>query len=217
MRAPEAKEENLNEQEDLQAARQLWDDAAATFDNEPDHGLRDPKVRAAWQALLRQWLPHTPKRILDIGCGTGSLSVLMAELGHEVTGIDLSPAMIAHAKAKAEAAGRQVSFHVMDAAHPQLAPQRFDIILCRHLLWALPQPAEVVVRWLTLLIPGGRLILIEGFWHTGAGMRQQQILDALPASLSNLNIQPLSDNSALWGGEMSDDRYAVIAEYEGNF
>lgn len=205
----------MNDQEELQATRQLWDEAAATFDNEPDHGLRDPVVRAAWLALLREWLPQAPKRILDIGCGTGSLSLLMSELGHEVSGIDLSPAMIDQANAKAQASSKQINFQVMDAAYPQLAPQRFDVILCRHLLWTLPQPPQVLERWVNLMTPGGRLILIEGFWNTGAGLQQQEVLAALPLSLSNVTQQRLSDNSQLWGGEVSDERYAVIADYEG--
>jgi 2-polyprenyl-3-methyl-5-hydroxy-6-metoxy-1,4-benzoquinol methylase len=210
------KERALSEQEGLQATRQFWDDAAATFDNEPDHGLRDAVIYAAWRDLLLQWLPRTPKRILDIGCGTGSLSLLLAELGHEVTGIDLSPEMIAHAKVKAEAASRQISFLVMDAAHPQLAPQRFDVIVCRHLLWTLTEPAQVLERWVNLLAPSGRLILIEGFWHTGAGLHEHEVMDAVPLSLFNITLQRLSDNPALWGGKVSDERFAVIADYEAS-
>jgi ubiquinone/menaquinone biosynthesis C-methylase UbiE len=202
----------MSDKEYLEATRQLWDDAAATFDHEPDHGLRDPTVHAAWRDLLMGWLAPTPKRVLDIGCGTGSLSLICAALGHEVTGIDLSPAMIAQAQAKALAAGYPITFHVMDAAHPQLPSQNFDLLVCRHLLWALPEPAQVLQRWVKLLLPGGRLILIEGFWKTGAGLHAQEVKDALPSSVTNFVVQNLSDNSKLWGGEVSDERYAVIAD-----
>src|SRR5262249_2157155 len=151
--------------------------------------------RDAWRGLLRQWLPPAPKRILDIGCGTGSLSLLMAEMGHEVSAIDLSPAMIAQAKTKALAGGQSINFQVMDAAYPQLPAKNFDALLCRHLLWALPEPSRVLQRWLALLAAGGRMILIEGFWHTGAGLHATEIvnaLNALPASLSNVTVQQLS-------------------------
>ncbi len=196
----------------LQTTRQLWDDAAATFDNEPDHGLRDPLVRKAWCEQLQQWLPPQPAAVLDIGCGTGSLSSLIAALGHQVTAIDLSPAMIAQAEAKARAAGQAVTFGVMDAAYPQLGAQRFDLILCRHLLWALPNPAGVLQRWVDLLLPDGRLVLIEGFWHTGAGLHAQEVVAALPAVLRKHALQALSDQTALWGGPVTDERYAVIAD-----
>jgi 2-polyprenyl-3-methyl-5-hydroxy-6-metoxy-1,4-benzoquinol methylase len=83
----------------------LWDASAATFDDEADHGLRDPDVRAAWTALLLPLMPDPPARILDLGCGTGSLAVLLAQAGHEVTGIDASMQMLALARAKAATAG----------------------------------------------------------------------------------------------------------------
>ncbi|MEZ4680940.1 MAG: class I SAM-dependent methyltransferase [Caldilineaceae bacterium] len=160
--------------ERLQSARETWDAEAATFDNEPDHGLRDPAIRNAWLTLLRGWLPSKPAAILDIGCGTGTLSTLVAEQGHTVTGIDLSPAMIAQAQAKAAAAGQAIAFSVMDAANPQLAPGNFDLILCRHLLWALPKPRQVLARLGGALTAGGppavdRRLLAHGRRSTYAG------------------------------------------------
>src|SRR5215208_3144651 len=105
-----------NNEKRLQESRQYWDDLASTFDNEPDHGLRDPVVRGTWIKLLETWLPQTSVTILDIGCGTGSLSIALAELGHKVTGIDLSPSMISLAQPKAASYGLPIEFHVMDAA-----------------------------------------------------------------------------------------------------
>jgi 2-polyprenyl-3-methyl-5-hydroxy-6-metoxy-1,4-benzoquinol methylase len=61
------------------------------------------------------------------------LSLVLAELGHRITGIDLSPSMISLAQAKAATQGFQIEFHVMDAAFPQLSDQKFDVIICRHL------------------------------------------------------------------------------------
>jgi 2-polyprenyl-3-methyl-5-hydroxy-6-metoxy-1,4-benzoquinol methylase len=202
----------LLEREQLNKTQQYWNNAAATFDEEPDHGLRDAGVRQAWLDLIGAWLPSERAPILDIGCGTGSLSILLADLGHVVTGIDLAPAMIAQAKRKAEAAGRQIAFAVMDAREPRLAPQRFKLILCRHLLWMLSDPKLVLQRWVDLLAPGGRLLLIEGYWHTGGGLHAQEVVAALPDRLRNVTVQMLSDRPTLWGGEVTDERYAVIAD-----
>ena len=198
----------------VQESRSLWDAAAASFDDEPDHGLRDPAVRAAWTDLLAALLP-TPGHVLDIGCGTGSLSLVLAERGHRVTGIDLSPAMIERARAKAAAAGQNIAFHIMDAAFPALPPQQFDAVICRHLLWALPEPAEVLQRWVGLLRPGGRLALIEGFWSTGAGLRAGDLVALLPSALTNVVVESLSDRPALWGGAVTDERYAISADLPG--
>jgi SAM-dependent methyltransferase len=71
-----------------------WDMAADSFDVQPDHGLRDPAVRAAWAHLLWAWLPPSPCDVLDLGCGTGSLALLAAGAGHRVVGVDLSPRMV---------------------------------------------------------------------------------------------------------------------------
>jgi len=70
----------------------------------------------------------------DNGCGTGSLSLVLAGLGCKITGIDFSPETISQAEAKARASGYAITFHVMDAVFPQLPPQQFDIVVCRHLL-----------------------------------------------------------------------------------
>jgi 2-polyprenyl-3-methyl-5-hydroxy-6-metoxy-1,4-benzoquinol methylase len=195
----------------LDQSRQLWDSAAPTFDNEVDHGLIG-LARAAWTQVLRAALPLENAAILDAGCGTGSLSVVLAELGHTVTGIDISPEMIKRAEAKAASSGHQINFHVMDAADPQFAPASFDAIVCRHILWALPEPDQVLHRWSKLLKPAGRLALIEGFWSTGAGLHADQVVAALPPSVTNVAVQQLSQQADLWGGVMPDERYIVTAQ-----
>ncbi len=205
----------LIHEQQLNAARATWNAEAALFDDQPDHGLRDPAVRAAWADLLKVSLPASTAAVLDIGCGTGSLSLVLAGLGHAVVGIDLSPEMIALAQAKAAAAGHAIAFHVMDAAFPQLAPGQFDAIVCRHLMWALVEPDRVLERWLRLLKPGGRLLLIEGYWHTGAGLHASELLEMLPAALTQTTLQPLSDRVELWGGMVADERYAILARLPG--
>jgi 2-polyprenyl-3-methyl-5-hydroxy-6-metoxy-1,4-benzoquinol methylase len=196
----------------LGETRQYWDKEAATFDNEPDHGLGDHVVLSAWRELLEISLPSAPSSILDMGCGTGSLSVVMAALGHEVTGLDLSPAMIARAEAKAETVGCSITFKIMDASDPQISQQRFDALVCRHLLWALPDRILALQRWSSLLSPGGRLVLIEGNWQSGGGLRPQQIVEALPSNFSSVIVRDLSAHPNLWGVEVTDERYIVIAD-----
>jgi 2-polyprenyl-3-methyl-5-hydroxy-6-metoxy-1,4-benzoquinol methylase len=193
----------------LQQSRDYWDAEAASFDDQPDHGLRDPVIRAAWEMLLRKSLPPSGGSVLDIGCGTGSLSVVMASLGYQVTGIDFSPEMISRAEAKAKASQQSIKFQVMDAAFPQFPPEQFDAIVCRHLLWALPELDQVLQRWEPLLKLGGRLLLIEGYWHTGAGLLAMQVIDALPKSFPWSSVENLSDQADLWGGTVADNRYAI--------
>ncbi|WP_329408354.1 class I SAM-dependent methyltransferase [Streptomyces sp. NBC_00704] len=188
-----------------------WDAAAAAFDEEPDHGLRDPDVRAAWAGRLRAWLPDRRCDVLDLGCGTGSLSLLASEQGHRVTGVDLSPAMIGLARAKL--AGRDAAFLVGDAAAPPVGEERFDVLLVRHVLWTLPDPARVLRHWRALLRPGGRLVLVEGLWGTVApvGIPADRLTALLAPLSDHVRVEPLSQDVRLWGGPVTDERYAVVA------
>ena len=90
--------------------------------------------------------------VADLGCGTGTLSLLLADEGHRVDGVDFSPAMVARSLAKAEER-RDVRFVVGDAAAPPLDRGAYDVVLCRHVLWALPDPAAALRRWVDLLAP----------------------------------------------------------------
>jgi ubiquinone/menaquinone biosynthesis C-methylase UbiE len=100
----------------------------------------------------------------------------------------------------------------MDAAFPQLPSQHFDVVLGRHILWALPDIDQVLRRWVNLLKPGGRLVLIEGYWFTGAGLHSRLIVEALPPSVATISVQNLSDQPELWGSKISDERYAITAD-----
>jgi SAM-dependent methyltransferase len=194
---------------DLDDVRREWDAEADAFDVEADHGLLDPVTRAAWWALLENVLPAAPARVADLGCGTGSVAVLLAEHGYDVTGLDLSPRMLERARAKAASAGTSCTFAVGDASSPALAAAAYDVVLSRHVVWALPDPAAALRRWVDLLAPGGRLVLVEGLWTTGAGIRA----DALRALVEPLELDvvvtPLTD-PALWGKEIQDERFALV-------
>ncbi len=214
--------------EPIHAITEYWDAAAAAFDDEPDHGLRQEPTRAAWARLLGSWLPTGPADVLDVGCGTGSLSLLLAEAGHRVTGVDLAPRMVERAEAKLAAAGLAGRFLVGDAADPPTGQERYDVLLCRHLLWTMPDPGAALRAWVARLGPGGRLVLVEGRWReagesgvpyvVGAeslpwcgGITAGDLADAVRPLVSDLRIEPLDGDAELWGGPVTDERYALIA------
>lgn len=185
----------------------LWDREAAGFDQAADHGLRDPAVRAAWRELLVGLVP-TPGRVADLGCGTGTLSLLLADEGHTVDGVDFSPEMVRLARAKAGDRD-DVTFRVEDAADVRLPMRRYDTVLCRHVLWAMPDPAAALRRWVDLLSPGGLLVLVEGSWSTGAGLTAAETVALVEATGRGAELTVL-DDAAYWGREIADERYVVV-------
>ncbi len=186
-----------------------WDAEADSFDEEPDHGLLNPETRARWRQMLAAALPPAPARIADIGCGTGTLSILLADMGYQLDALDFSPAMLARARNKAS--GRaEIAFHLGDAAVPSLPPESFDAVLSRHVLWALADPAAALRNWGSLLLPTGRLVLIEGRWHTGAGLAAAD-MRALLAAVGRVGAFTGLADPVLWGGEIADERYLVLS------
>ena len=192
------------------AMRSYWDARAEAFDAEPDHGLRDPSVREAWRALLLSVLPPAPADVVDLGCGTGSLAVLLVEAGYAARGLDLSERMVATAKAKAAAAGVDADFTQGDAVEPTYGPRSCDVVLARHVLWALPEPHDAVGRWVRLLRPGGRLVLVEGSWSTGTGLTAQQGEAIVARHRDQVDVTRL-DDPALWGRVIDDERYLLVS------
>lgn len=190
--------------------REYWDAQAATFDEQPDHGLRDPDVRAAWRDLLLPLMPPAPASVVDLGCGTGSLAVLLAEAGHAVRGVDLSARMVAAAREKARTAGVRAEFEQGDAADPRCAHASCDVVLARHVLWALPHPAAAVARWVALLRPGGRLVFVEGRWFTGAGLTATECQALVLTHRRQATVRRL-DDPALWGSPIDDERYLLLS------
>ncbi len=185
---------------------EIWDAEAATFDDEPDHGLADPAIRQAWRTLLLGVLPPAPARIADLGCGTGTLSKLLADEGFDLDGVDFAPAMVERASAKVP----EARFHLGDAAEPPLDGGTFDVVLCRHVLWAFEDPCAVVRRWTDLLASDGRLVLIEGRWHTGGGLRSERVEEILRSVRTDVEIRHLPD-AVYWGAEISDERYLAVS------
>ena len=112
-----------------------------------------------WMKEIRAQLPKGKKlRILDVGCGAGFFSVLLAKEGHQVTGIDLTPDMIKNARLLASEEKTDCEFLVMDAENPEFPEGTFDVIISRNLTWTLPHVSHAYGEWLRVLKKGGVLL-----------------------------------------------------------
>lgn len=130
-------------------------------------------------------------------------------MGHAVTGVDLSPRMIEKAADKARRHAVEIELQVGDAASPHVDGP-FEVVLTRHLLWALPEPGTAIGRWCDFLTPEGRLVLIEGRWHTGGGLGADEAIALVSPHACDVRVQVLND-PALWGAPITDERYLVLA------
>jgi SAM-dependent methyltransferase len=158
----------------LTRVRQYWDADAATYDRSSSHRIGSAAERAVWQAALLRLLPPPPARVLDVGAGTGFLSLVLAGLGYRVTALDLSPGMLARLEASAGERGLEVEIVNGPAHEPPPGP--FDAVTERHVLWLLPDPQATLAAWREVA-PGGRLVAFEGLWGAAdpAQARRQRL------------------------------------------
>jgi 2-polyprenyl-6-hydroxyphenyl methylase/3-demethylubiquinone-9 3-methyltransferase len=131
-----------------QAAQIWWD---------PDGEMRTLQVinplRVAF--ITEKW-DRTSPRVLDVGCGGGILSEALAELGAEVTGIDLSEPAIHAARQHAQEGGLSIDYRVISVEEiAQQQPGSYDVVTCMEMLEHVPKPNQVVAACAQALKPGG--------------------------------------------------------------
>ncbi len=106
-------------------------------------------------------------RVLDMGCGPGFFSIILARAGYRVTAADYTPAMLDEARANArnESVEQAIDFCRMDAENLEVASDTFDVVVSRNLTWNLPHPERAYAEWLRVLKPGGLLLNYDANWY----------------------------------------------------
>lgn len=110
-----------------------------------------------YESFLHSLVPATAVDVLEVGCGAGRLTARLAAAGRRVTGIDLSPEMIARARREVDASSR-VTFICDDFLSCELTPLQFDCVVSAAALHHMPADMAVP-RMIDVLRPGGRLIV----------------------------------------------------------
>jgi ubiquinone/menaquinone biosynthesis C-methylase UbiE len=151
--------------EQLESIRNYWNMRAEGYSAHNMEELEDQN-RIRWINAIMRYAPEGERlRVLDIGCGPGFFSILMAQCGHEVVAVDYSDEMIAHAEYNAATMHQSIEFHRMDAQNLEFASESFDLIVSRNVMWCLEHPEKAYREWLRVLRPGGRIVNFDGNFY----------------------------------------------------
>lgn len=138
--------------------KQYWTVRAHDFGVVRKNELEN-QISRKWLEELEEHLPQERGlRILDVGTGTGFFAVLLAQRGHQVEGIDLTPAMLEEAAAVAKERNLKITFRQMDAQSLAYEDAAFDVVVSRNLTWTLPDPEKAYREWFRVLKAGGILL-----------------------------------------------------------
>jgi ubiquinone/menaquinone biosynthesis C-methylase UbiE len=114
-----------------------------------------------WFGGGRQWIgARAQGRVLEVAIGTG-LNLPHYPADTVITGIELSPAMLAIARRRAGDLGRAIDLHTGDAQALPFPDESFDTVLCALSLCTIPDPAAAIGQMKRVLVAGGRLLLVD--------------------------------------------------------
>lgn len=137
-----------------------WGKRSESFLSQKRAELHSP-MADRWMTEIRKYIVGEPGRklkILDVGCGTGFFTILLARQGHEVIGTDLTPEMVEKSRILAKEEGIACEFLQMDAENLDFPDETFDVVISRNLTWTLPDVEHAYQEWIRVLKRGGILL-----------------------------------------------------------
>jgi ubiquinone/menaquinone biosynthesis C-methylase UbiE len=139
--------------------QRVWDKNAPSYDKQIAFFER------IWLGGGREWLGERAHgRVLEVAIGTG-LNLPHYPADATVTGVELSPAMLAIARQRATDLGRDIDLREGDAEHLPFGDASFDTVVCALSLCTIPDQAAAIGEMRRVLVPGGRLLLLD---HIGS-------------------------------------------------
>ncbi len=150
--------------------KRVWDRNASNYDRDIAFFER------IWVAGARQWLgSRVHGRVLEVAIGTGR-NLRYYPTDATVTGVDLSPAMLAIARQRASELGRAVDLCEGDAEHLSFDDASFETVVCALSLCSIPNPAAAIAEMRRVLVPGGTLLLVDHIGSSWPPIRAAQWL-----------------------------------------
>lgn len=158
---------------------EYWNGRAADYHAYHDSSLRARVEYSVWSAVMAAALDgiEAGSTVLDMGCGTGFISHIVADLGFRVVGVDSSPGMLEQARrdsAKRASLGLSTAkFLCADVTSPSVLASALSgvadsgaaAVLSRWVLWTLADPGAALNLWARFVRPTGRVIAADGLWY----------------------------------------------------
>lgn len=146
----------------LENIRNYWNMRAEGYSASNRTELESEAVQTWMETIMRYAPEGESLSVLDIGCGPGFFSIIMAQNGHRVTSVDYSDEMLKQAMKNAEDYGVVIKCQRMDAQNLEFEDESFDLIITRNVMWCLEQPERAYKEWLRVLRKGGKIINCDG-------------------------------------------------------
>ena len=148
-----------NNQSVLPQITRYWDQRAQGYALQVDDEFKE-----SLQDVYLPWFETvvSESSVLDVGCGPGFFSVLLAKAGFAVTAFDASAEMLKKARERANVMGAYIDAVLGDAQILPFADNTFDCVCSRNLVWNLEMPQTAYREWLRVLKPGGVLLIFDG-------------------------------------------------------
>ena len=131
-----------------------WNERADQTAHQTKEILNSQKIQE-WLTVLTSLLPSQGAlQILDVGTGSGFIALLLKELGHDVIGVDISPAMIQCAYEMAVYQNKRIEYRVMDGAALEFENERFNVVITRDVTRYLEDAHTAYGEWYRVLKKG---------------------------------------------------------------
>jgi len=175
----------------LKTMEERWDTYAERYDV-THHGRTTAEEHAQWSHLLEMHIgKERSLSVLDVGAGTGFLTLKIAALGYDCHGLDLSNGMMDIGRRQAVERGLNVEFLHGNTMSLPVPDGSMDVITNRSLLWTLLDSRKAFEEWLRVLKPGGKVLCFctigkKGMSGNHYSQEIEDMLELKGASVSKL-------------------------------